>query len=1318
MKACTLVPKVGANLMKKLRQQYPYDVAAKVFLQATNPKFISDYSQTLKLDQEGIPTFESVMKNKYIKSIITQDEKLNSLNNLYEQVTDNQDNYNYQLQMAYNFNSTNDDRDKFTAIVVREDGKVGVKIVPTTKNAQETFKNQFATHKLNEKIEEIFSDLGITVGTLEEAEISAGRVGVTDFAKASEIAKGFSSIIRVANNMEGTFALSEEFSHLMIGTFRNENLIQRSLKQLQSNEQLLKEILGNDYQDVYDFYDGNTELIAEEALGHLLQEQLLKNIQSENIFQRTANYIRNKFKKYKYTDVEKALAEVNGFMNQFANEILSGKRNLTKEAIAKAQRDVRFNALSSSIERNVKILQKQLEVEAKRYKISTNEAQKEFANKWTNMFEYTLGKMHDEKEIELTLFKYCDDIISQLYDIKNIFDNIYTMSDSELFNALRAIKTTLASFTPFITSINQAMMEDSDSIDSIYTREHEDSRNEAVTIKSAIRQITSMTQEINAEYISKAMPAFCKFLKPFLGNDVVLSYGSNKGQRLTVEQLMTQADGDISMFDRWLDSMGQSSDILLQLFDKVVKQQKDAARNKTIDDIRTIVSLRQEAEKAGITDFEWMFEKDSEGKKSGRYIQEVNVAEFNRAFNEFEKSLDEKYGKNAIGKDAVAKNKEISDWFKRNTDPEDETSPNPRIYRNKDYDNLSSKQKEILEKFLDLKKEFDNLLPENKVHNIRAIQIRKSGAQRLIEAGSFQNILQNIKQSYEETFQDKIDDDQEFGPARNTLIDFEGHEYLTLPVLYTQLLEDQNDLSTDVFSTLMQYAYMANNFDAMNEVINQLETGRDLIKTERAVKETRGKLPVVENIKKGVSVWVNKSNTNIEAKLNDFFECQVYQRYIRDAGSFQGKISGKQYNINKIVNFVLKNASLSQLGFNFLANIANVATGSCMQNIESAGREYFSTKDLFKADGEYMSMIGPFIAELGSRFKQSKLALFDELINFKGNFKNDLRKSQKNNILQRIFGENIFFFGQDAGDHWLYNRTAIAMCKNKKVNVPGKGEVSLWDALEIVEDEKGFKKMRVIPGTKDENGKAFNMNQFSRQILNVNQTLFGVYNEEDSNAANRVIVGKLLQQYRKWIKPQFNKRFQAKQYNLTMQQEEEGYYRTFFRVTMNMAKELIRGKMQYTSMKDQLTEHEKANIRRAIFEIAQYFAVIAMVKFIPWDDDRHRPYAEKLAEYTANRLKHELGGLTPSMDMLQEMGKNVKNPIPAIAPIQDLINLIESSFTPSDYVETLQSGPYKGLTKWEKALIKTPLPGVRQYRQIDKFVNDLDSSIDYYARPY
>jgi hypothetical protein len=38
-----------------------------------------------------------------------------------------------------------------------------------------------------------------------------------------------------------------------------------------------------------------------------------------------------------------------------------------------------------------------------------------------------------------------------------------------------------------------------------------------------------------------------------------------------------------------------------------------------------------------------------------------------------------------------------------------------------------------------------------------------------------------------------------------------------------------------------------------------------------------------------------------------------------------------------------------------------------------------------------------------------------------------------------------------------------------------------------------------------------------------------VYNEEDSNAASRVIMGRLLQQYRKWIKPQFNKRFQKAQ---------------------------------------------------------------------------------------------------------------------------------------------------------------------------------------------
>jgi hypothetical protein len=38
----------------------------------------------------------------------------------------------------------------------------------------------------------------------------------------------------------------------------------------------LQKILGEDYQKYYEFHNGNMQLIAEEALGHILKDNLLK----------------------------------------------------------------------------------------------------------------------------------------------------------------------------------------------------------------------------------------------------------------------------------------------------------------------------------------------------------------------------------------------------------------------------------------------------------------------------------------------------------------------------------------------------------------------------------------------------------------------------------------------------------------------------------------------------------------------------------------------------------------------------------------------------------------------------------------------------------------------------------------------------------------------------------------------------------------------------------------------------------------------------------------------------------------------------------
>jgi hypothetical protein len=110
-----------------------------------------------------------------------------------------------------------------------------------------------------------------------------------------------------------------------------------------------------------------------------------------------------------------------------------------------------------------------------------------------------------------------------------------------------------------------------------------------------------------------------------MGEEIVVPYGKYAGTRLSVESLLREAyNGDITLMDRWLDSMADSADTLLQLFAAVVNKAKTKVRLDTINDFKEIFALRNKAENQGITSFDWMFERDDNGNKTGKYLSPVN----------------------------------------------------------------------------------------------------------------------------------------------------------------------------------------------------------------------------------------------------------------------------------------------------------------------------------------------------------------------------------------------------------------------------------------------------------------------------------------------------------------------------------------------------------------------------------------------------------------------------------------------------------------------------------------------------------------------
>ena len=231
-----------------------------------------------------------------------------------------------------------------------------------------------------------------------------------------------------------------------------------------------------------------------------------------------------------------------------------------------------------------------------------------------------------------------------------------------------------------------------------------------------------LSRQMTSSYIDAAKAAFTSFMSKFIGTQITIPFGEYKGKTIEISNLIEKAESDITIVDRFLMSMANSKDILLQGFDEVVKTEKDAARQEFLNFRNEINIFRDKCEKAGITDFEWAFEKDNEGNKSGNYISQLNYAQFEKDYKNLLANLDEKYGENPTGEAAREKVKEKNEWLKEHAkSPYGTPEPN-QTYRNKDYDKLTKTQHALLDEFLQIKAKMDALYPESRTGLLKAIQ--------------------------------------------------------------------------------------------------------------------------------------------------------------------------------------------------------------------------------------------------------------------------------------------------------------------------------------------------------------------------------------------------------------------------------------------------------------------------------------------------------------------------------------------------------------------------------------------------------------------
>ena len=1286
--------------------------ATRLYLITKSSEFIKNWNPRLTLDENNEPTLRSLLQKTNLSDVIPESKVLERLNReigYYKRGMDrpalwvnNDENYQKLLQKAISFNQTSDFRDDYVAKIIKiQDTEsprifIGVKVEKRNRLNSIDADKMVYNANLNSRLRDILAANGIAVGALTDLEKRMGINGVTDFDVAKTAANGMIEMIRLANGIEGEKALPEEFAHFAIEAMGESPLINRLINNLSSSG-LIGEILGDEYETYNTLYKGDIAKLAKEAAGKLLAKHLLKSEPIgqkpyKNLLERVILAIKSFFKTMNANQIQKAMYEADKDFGRLARDILNGRMDeeINVENISSSGL---FYQTNERVQRDKKLLQDIMNNELKRLKIyEKRNPNSQFSANQRLLIDRLEIELADNNEVE-GIYAFLDNALEELQKVSNrleVLRNTPATNANERASVLRDVRNYMYSYKNIIEDIRRALVDEERYTDNRYGQR----------VRVALDNASILIGDLFVKYNDVSMPLFVDFIKPFVGENIMIPFGKFKGKVIKAEDLVKMADEDISFFDRWLDSMADSSDYMLKVMDQAVKKSKEQARLRTIDVMKQLQAATIKLEKAGIKNTDWMFERDSKGNLSGNYISEINQALFKEKVREMFKSLNEKYGKNPVGENAEKYKKERQAWFDANMEiVNGKKVPKMSIYGNKQYQRLNAAQKEYYDTVMNIKSQLDSYLPEKYTTLTNAVKIRKDLLERVKSSDGVRSGAKQIWESIKDEFIRRTDD-VDFGD-RATVKDFEGNEVQTLPIYFTKLKEGEsaNDLSTDIVSTLTAYAAMANDFDEMNKVIDVLELGRDLLR-ERQVIQTQGGKPLVEKFKavgRKVESKLTKEGeaTRFVQRLNDFFEMQVYGRYMADEGTF-GKTN---IDKGKVANFVNRVTSMNNLALNVLSGISNLATGKVMMRIESFAGEFFNEKNTITADRIYGQSLPAYLAEIGNRVKTSKLALWDELFNVMQEYEQDVREVNfdRKTWFSRMFGTSTLFFMNNAGEHWMQNRTSLALADAYKMKAPNGKIVSLWDAMEVVPIDKNNKKagakLQLKQGYTKADGSAFTQDdiiKFSRRSAAINQRMHGIYNKADRSAVQRLAIGRMGMMFRKWIKPSLNRRFKSATYNYDLDAWTEGYYRTSGRFLLQLARDLRETQFNLAARWNELTPTEKANIRRALTETGHFLAVMAIIGLIEWSDDKDRPWLVRMAEYQARRLYTELGAMIPGKPMISEGLKIIKSPAAGVNTIENMLDLTKL-LNPWNYMDELQSGRYEGHSTAYKSFFESPI---------------------------
>lgn len=1262
--------------------------AEEVYYRAINPALKETFPD-VRFDENGEPLLEDLIMHCGVGYNENNERMLKGLNEEFgtKPVPKTMQSIIELQNRAASFNINNPLSRGYFANVTSSGHEVQMEIVQAAGNQRELGRQQKFNAELNNQLVKLLNSWGADVAALTELEEASNVNGVMDLSAGINAATGLKEVIRIAKGEKGQAALAEEWGHFVVDAVKDSPLRDRMLNSLK-NEEVLQRVLGSDYDRYYDVYKGDMDLLAKEALGKMMA-QVLNNYDAsapnDRLFERYKNNVLGFFGKRDADAIDEIINKVREQVYEFTTNAFTGKYKLD---ISSRDYNKRLFNLDNEVSRDHNILKRIIQQERKRLSIygkgakatarereekkgSFDEKQKLFIDKLNNDLE-------NHRELD-GIYTYLTEAVKTLRQLSDKLDSVHNSNSTwkDKFSALRSIRDYMSSYGSIMEELRQEM----------YKVKQEGDMRLKEKLQDSLDEFSGLVARLGSDWAEVSKDEFARFLQPFEGESISMTIRGERKQ-YNIRELLDYIEKDISIVERWTDAMADSTDPILRIYDSIVKGQKNKARYNTINNEKQILMYSKRLEDAGIRNTDFMYEKTSDGRITGNFVTRYNWGDYYAALSKYAKSLPKDM-------DREEKSILISRWKRANTDKKG----NPiEKYYNPQYDAIqkNAAMKEYYDYIIELKRKLDYRLPAKYVRFNKAPQIRKDFLERAMSKGNkFQYLWESIKDNLV-----RREDDTEFAYARQ---DFEGNQIYTLPIYYTRPLKDKGDLSTDCTSTMIAYAAMANDYAAMNDVIDALETGRTIL-AERRVAQTRGGKIMREVLNKIPSNLTKKGDVaNFMARLNDFMEMQVYGNQMKDEGTVAG------VDVGKAVNMLNKLQSYGTTALSLLTGTANLAQNVVISNIEAISGQFFNKSELAKADWEYTKLLPQYLSELGNRIQTSKMALFAEKFNVLQDYKQHVRGIDwdRKTWFSRFFKEDTLWFTTSAGDHYTQMRTALALAMRYKLQDKNGKPISLYDALEVQYLDKNHPEyganLVIKEGVTDQDGNPINnkyFGDFSKKVRGINNKLYGIYNQEDKNAMQSRAFGRLLMMYRNWMRPLYLKRYGVEKYNYDTQSFEEGYYRTMYNFLKQSIHDIKKSELDIIKQWHNLTPTQRSNMWKGIAELTIFwslFGIISSLKGVPDDDDKDN-WLTEFVGYSIVRLTADLGSLVPSPKMLDEGLRLFNNPFAAVRVLKNTRQLL-GLFDPDTWTTEIDQGIYKGYTQAEKILLQ-PVPFIRQFMNL------------------